>query len=477
MFHRVRRLTWDVGTWLDDRGGFSKALGPLLKHRVPPQLGGRAGWMYVLGASVLTVFIMQVVTGIALAMIYVPSPNAAHESLKFIDSQAPLGHFIRGMHFIGASFMVGLVAIHMARVVLTASYKFPRELNWLTGSALLMLTLFMAFTGQMLRWDQDAIGSVLVAADQMGRIPLIGGSLANFVFAGRNIGASTLTRFFVYHVFVFAGLIILIVTLHLYLVIHNGVSEPPRSGRKVDPKTYRSWYHSMLEREGLPYFPDAVWKEVAVAVVVIAAIMVLAWAVGPRPLGDPPDPTAVTGNPRPDWYMVWIYAILAKTPHVAEDWVIVGLPLAAVVTLIAVPFAFRGGERSPFRRPWAPAIVLSIALVVGGFWWIGRIAPWSPIFDAPPLTPELVGASSGPVWEGSQEFYARGCLYCHKVNGDGGVRGPDLTHVTKRLTDADIRARILTGPPGMPSYANILTPEQVDSILTFLKAQDARHPQ
>ncbi len=180
----------------------------------------------------------------ALALLcYTNLPSeTAYESLQYITHQAPLGNFLRGLHNFGASGMIVLIGIHMIRVYITAAYKYPREMNWISGVLLFILTVLMGFTGQLLRWDSNGVWSTLVGAEQLSRVPFIGGYIAEFIFGGRTINGDTLTRFFNYHVFITPALIFGIVGLHLYLVIRNGISEPPKADRPVDKKTYRKWY-------------------------------------------------------------------------------------------------------------------------------------------------------------------------------------------------------------------------------------------
>jgi len=167
------------------------------------------------------------ITGIALATLYAPSPEGAYESLRYITHDAAFGHVLRGLHYFGASAMIVLIGAHLARVYLTASYKYPREVNWVTGTVLLLLTLIMAFTGQVIRWDQNGIWSMVVAAEQAGRIPWIGRWIAHFMLAGYHLGGPTLTRSFSWHVFFIPALLFTGIGLHIYLVLRNGISEPP----------------------------------------------------------------------------------------------------------------------------------------------------------------------------------------------------------------------------------------------------------
>ncbi len=449
--------------WLDDRSGLVTWARHALEHPVPR----RIGWWYVFGSATFIAFMLQVVTGIALATAYVPSSGDAYESLQFISEQALMGRFLRGLHYFGASAMVVLVGIHVARVYVMGAYKFPRELNWLSGALLLLLTLALAFTGQLLRWDQTAVWSLIVAAAQAGRMPVFGGDLARFILAGDTVGGTTLSRFFAFHVFFIPALVFLLIGLHLWLVLKHGISEPPTLGEPVDKATYRARYAELLRREGVPFWPDAAWRDVVFGAGVVSLVALLAVVVGPPTLGNPPDPSILEAYPRPDWYFLWYFAVLALTPQHLETFVIIVAPLLFGAILLLVPL-FNTGERSVKRRPWAAIVVLLIVTVIGTFWYAGERAPWSPDFAARPLAASTVRDSATAVVTGAKLFHQKGCEFCHAIAGQGGNRGPDLTLVATRMSSLEMVGRITNGGPNMPAYVSSLTQEELDAIVAFL---------
>jgi ubiquinol-cytochrome c reductase cytochrome b subunit len=449
--------------WLDDRTGLVSWTRWAMEHPVPP----RTGWWYVFGSGTFIAFLLQVVTGIALATAYVPSSGQAYDSLKFITDQALMGRFLRGMHSFGSSAMVVLIGIHVARTYLMGAYKFPRELNWLTGALLLLLTMALAFTGQLLRWDQTAVWSVIVGAAQAGRVPVFGDEIARFLLAGDTVGGATLSRFFAFHVFFIPAIVFGLVGLHLLLVLRHGISERPEKGVPVDKATYRERYHAMLAREGVPFWPDAAWRDVVFGAGVVLLVAILAIVVGPPEIGKPPDPSNLEAYPKPDWYFLWYFAVLAFTPNQWETFVIVVAPMLFGAILLLVPL-FNTGERSVSRRPWAPLLVLMIVTVIVAFWAAGRRAAWSPDFDAKPLPAAIVRDTTGPVALGAQLFYEKGCEFCHQIAGQGGERGPDLSNVANRMTAQEIGLRITNGGPNMPAYAASLTADELQALVAFL---------
>src|SRR6202045_2229287 len=207
-----------------------------------------ASWFYVFGSAALTVFILQLVTGILLALIYVPSAGEAWSSLQALNHQVALGWFIRAMHGWGSNFMVAIVLIHMVQVFLFGAHKYPRELTWVVGVLLLLMTLGMAFSGQVLRFDQDAYWGLGIGASIASRVPVLGPLIVRLMLGGPIIAGATLSRFFAVHVFVIPGLLIGFVCLHLLMVLKLGINEWPMPGRIVRRATYEVEYHKLTEQ-------------------------------------------------------------------------------------------------------------------------------------------------------------------------------------------------------------------------------------
>src|SRR5215510_10752570 len=208
----MRVVMGKIGEWFDRRLQLAAPIREAAEHPVPRNT---ASWWYVFGSAALTVFLLQLATGILLAMVYVPSAADAWNSLQTLNRDVALGWFIRGLHGWGSNFMVALVLIHMMQVFLFGAYKYPRELTWMVGIFLLLMTLAMAFTGQVLRFDQDAYWGLGIGASVTGRVPLIGTPLVHAMLGGPIIAGATLSRFFALHVFVIPGLLIGFVSLHL----------------------------------------------------------------------------------------------------------------------------------------------------------------------------------------------------------------------------------------------------------------------
>lgn len=216
-------MTARLANWLDERLGWRKAWEAVFLRKVP-----KVNWLYTLGSATLFVALNQIITGILLTIYYVPTPDQAYDSVTYITTQVPAGWLIRGLHHWGASAMVLLTGLHMLRVIFTGAYKFPREVTWFSGVALLLIVVGFGFTGYLLPWDQKAYWATTVGTRIAAVTPLIGEWVLRVMRGGAELSAVTLARFFGVHVWMLPAALLILVGLHLYLVVRIGISAVPR---------------------------------------------------------------------------------------------------------------------------------------------------------------------------------------------------------------------------------------------------------
>ena len=348
-------LLKSVGRWLDARLQVGETITSVAEHPVPRS---SASWWYIFGSATLVVFILQVVTGICLATVYTPAADRAWDSLIYLNYQQPLGWYLRALHGWGSNFMVALMFAHMIQVFLFGAYKFPRELTWVAGCVLLLCTLGMAFTGQVLRFDQNAYWGLGIGASIAGRTPIIGSKVVDLILGGPIIGAETLSRFFALHVFVIPGLLIGFVGLHLFLVLRLGINEWPMPGRIVRRDNYIKQYQELVHADGEPFMPFAAQKDLVFAGLIILGLIVVAAIEGPIGPNGQPDPTIIQTVPRPDFFFLWLFSIFALLPPWTETFLMLTGPVAVIGLLFAVPFISGTGEKSWERRPMSVVIVI-----------------------------------------------------------------------------------------------------------------------
>ncbi|MGO9201001.1 MAG: cytochrome b N-terminal domain-containing protein [Limisphaerales bacterium] len=464
------RLIKDLAEWFDHRLKLGRPIKETMAHPVPRST---ASWAYVFGSASLTVMTLQFVTGICLAFVYVPSADQAWTSLQVLNHQQSFGWFIRALHGWGSNFMVALVLIHMAQVFLFGAYKYPRELTWIVGVFLLLMTLGMAFTGQVLRFDQDAYWGLGIGASVMGRMPVVGAPLVHLMLGGPIIAGETLSRFFAIHVFIVPGMLIAFVGVHLLMVLRLGVNEWPMPGRVVRRSTYLKEYHDLTQKDGVPFVPDAFRKDLVFSGAIIVALVACAAFLGPFGPKGQPDPTVVQAVPAPDYFFLWLYAALALMPPNMETALLIVGPIIGIGFLIALPLISGTGEKSWRRRPVAVLSVLLIVASLAALTQLGTYAPWSPKMDAwssAPVPRKLLEGRSALERQGAVVFQAKQCRNCHALGGEGGQRGPALDTVATRLTGDELIRQVLQGRGNMPAYGNNLSPAETTALVSFLKS-------
>jgi ubiquinol-cytochrome c reductase cytochrome b subunit len=465
----MRIMIGKIGQWFDRRLQLAAPIREAVEHPVPRRT---ASWWYVFGSAALTVFILQIVTGILLALIYVPSAAEAWSSLQALNHDVTLGWFIRAMHGWGSNFMLAIVLIHMVQVFLFGAYKFPRELTWIVGVFLLLMTLGMAFSGQVLRFDQDAYWGLGIGASIASRVPILGPSIVRLMLGGPIIAGATLSRFFALHVFVIPGMLIVFVGLHLLMVLKLGINEWPMPGRVVRRGTYVSEYHELTKKDGAPFFPYAVWKDLFFAACVILAIAACALYFGPFGPTGQPDPTIIQTAPKPDYFFLWLYALLSLLPPALETPALLVGPVVVIAGLLLLPFFSGEGEKSWKRRPIAVLTVLLIAITLGTFTHLAEFTPWSPHMSAwsgDPVPVRLLHGTTALERQGALVFQAKQCRNCHSLGDSGGQRGPALDGVAVRLTQNQLIRQVIQGGGNMPAYGNNLSPAETTALVAFLE--------
>jgi ubiquinol-cytochrome c reductase cytochrome b subunit len=463
------RLISRIGEWFDERLQIAAPIRDAAEHPVPRNT---ASWWYVFGSAALVVFLLQLATGIMLALVYVPSAGEAWNSLQALNHDISLGWFIRALHGWGSNFMVAIVLIHMMQVFLFGAYKFPRELTWIVGVFLLLMTLGMAFSGQVLRFDQDAYWGLGIGASIASRVPIAGPAIVKLMLGGPIIAGATLSRFFAMHVFVIPGLLIGFVCLHLLMVLKLGINEWPMPGRLVRRATYVNEYHALTRKDGAPFVPFAVWKDLFFAAFILLAVAACAAWFGPFGPAGKPDPTIIQTVPKPDYFFLWLYALLSLLPPSMETPALLVGPVLVILGLLLLPFLSGEGEKSWKRRPIAVLTVLLLAITLGTFTHLAEYAPWSPQMNAwsgAAIPDRFLNHTSAVERQGALVFQSKQCRNCHSLGENGGQRGPALDSVAVRLTQDQLIRQVIQGGGNMPAYGKNLTPAETTALVAFLE--------
>ena len=448
--------------WLDERLSISPLVTGFLNRKIP----GNIGWFHTLGSATLFLIVVQVLTGIALSMSYVPSPDHAYQSVLFID-QTPFGAVVRGIHHWSAGVLVLLIGLHTLRVFIWGAHRYPRELSWLVGTGLFFLVLGFAFTGYLLPWDQKAYWATVVGTNIAGSAPVVGGAMLELLRGGQQLGAVTLARFYGIHVWVLPASLLLMVGIHLFAVVRQGIAASPRRRPilEADPalsrrESYEREY-AAEKKAGKPFW-DALLKDGAVALVLFVLVLVLAVTQGAR-LEGIADPNSTTYVPRPEWYFLDMFQLLWYFTGSLEPLLIFLVFTAAMAAFVLVPFIDRGQERHPRRRPIAMALAAVVVFGVIGLTYLGASGTPAGTVKIPP-TEGMTAAQLA----GLEVFNDEGCAACHQILGLGGHTGPDLSRAGFRWELVDIKRQILTPKDEkMPAYDK-LSPERLDALIEYL---------
>ena len=320
--------------FLSHRLGWQPYLKPFLEKPLPDRLG----WTVTLGSLCALLFAVQAVSGLILAFYYNPSPDHAYISINYIMDTVSLGDVLRGIHHWGASALITLVFVHLAANFFSGAFKKPRELTWMIGVCLLLLTLGFGFTGYLLPWDQKAYWATVVSTNIAKDIPLVGSFIARLMLGGETVSGLTLTRFYAIHTILLPALLLLFVAGHIYLVRLHDIASPAETEPKssAEEKTYR-------------FFPEHLFRCSVAFSVIFGIILALAF-FAQVPLEKAAGTVDPSYLPRPEWYFMWLFQLLTFFPGKFE---IVGsllIPAAGVILLFCLPFLSRTDLRAAFQR-------------------------------------------------------------------------------------------------------------------------------
>ncbi len=449
--------------WLDRRTGLDSLLRTALYEPIP----GGARFAYVFGSGLLFIFISQVITGVFLALYYVPSADHAHTTVAYITKSVTAGSFLRSLHAYGSSAMVIVLLLHLSQTHIYGAYKGRRELLWLSGCLLFALVLGMAFTGYLLPWDQRAYFATAVGTNAVSEFPWVGESLKRMMRGGTEMGTLTISRFFVAHVFLIPACIFALVATHIFLFRKAGAAGP------FGENPFKPQHKPEL------FYPRQVLMDLSLTALLIIGLGLLAF-FAPLQLGPPANPADAQYIPRPEWYYLPIFQWLKYWHGAASVVGILVIPAVLVVAIIALPFLDRSIERRPWKRPVAMGaytfvILLLVALSLrsqymdkhdaGVAQQLAKQKKEEEDYMRKPFEPELSSASlaaanatlADPLAaKGKAVFEAQSCNACHGETGVGTAAGPALVGIATKFTP-DQLAELLHRPTakmtagGMPT--------------------------
>lgn len=458
--------------WLEDRFGVIPIRENVLDRPVP-----KAPWYFGDGAALALLLVVLIVTGIIMALNYSASPDTAYESVRHLTEEQWLGWFIRALHYWAAGFMVVIIFLHMCRQILLGGYKFPREGTWLIGVLLFFAVLLMSYTGYLLRWDARALYGLKVSLHMLHNVPLVGEHLVVIAQGGTEVGARTLSRIFAIHVVIVPMLILFLVGWHLYLVILHGVTtnrERKQPVHTADEQRKLYQEQASSEQHGEKFHPGTSTKSGLMAVTICLIVIVVAFAAGPATLMTRAD-LVHRVFPAEEWWFWWYSGLIALLPPRIAPTVVVVLPIAIFIVLIALPFVDRGPRRGLLRRPVAIAVVLIVLIALIALTDHRRRSPWTawPSTELPPIPENVTLAPEAR--EGHILFSQLGCNTCHSISGHGWQFGPDLARIPEVRSRAEMKEYILSPPDGiaMPSYEGRISEAELGHLLDFIHAAQA----
>lgn len=465
-------------SWFNQRTGINSVMHASLDEPIP----GGARLAYIFGSGLLFIFISQVITGLCLALYYVPSAESAHTSVAYITKQVAAGQFLRSLHYYGSSAMIIVLLLHFLQTFIYGSFKGRRELLWISGALLSFMVLGMGFTGYLLPWDQSAYFATAVGTNIVGEVPLIGQWLTSMLRGGDTLGTLTLSRFYVAHVFLIPGMIFLFIGVHIALFRKAGAAGPINED-PISPK---------LPPES--FYPRQVVMDMGFALLIMVGLGFLAY-FHPVQLGPIADPANTKFVPRPEWYYLPMFEWLKFWSSRMEVFAVVLVPGILALAFFLIPFLDRKLERRPWRRPIP---LLAVAIVLVGMIFLGFKSHLDDLrdpsvatqlafqdkqaedFTRAPFHARMESATGAPVTskpvsplvaKGKGIFDSNGCSGCHGESATGTAAAPSLVDITAKYPLPQLtallhhpNAKMLAGH--MPSFD--LSTSDMGALFSYL---------
>jgi ubiquinol-cytochrome c reductase cytochrome b subunit len=458
--------------WIDSRTGFVT----MTKDFLTEDIVGGASYWYVFGSATLFAMILQIITGIFLTFFYAPSAMTAYESTKAIYAN-PFQHFVLSLHYWGSSAMIALVFLHLLQVVFWGAYKSPRELQWIVGVLLLLVTMVLGLTGYLLPWDLNAYAASQVAINLTLTVPFVGPYIQQATQDGTTMGTLTINRFFGLHVWLMPAALVALVGAHLAIFRHNGPAGPPVE----DPRPLKKGR----------FWPDQMFMDTVASFLVFLIIVLLAF-VAPPFLDAKADPANSTFIPYPAWYFLDLFGLLNLVPGQFEIVGAIIIPGIATTILLLLPWIDRSTTRTfGSRAPILWTTVISLGIILGLTFWsqAGIVAKQATAPPPPPPVatsnagagPPVAGAANANKVDGSVVF-SQNCSSCHGAQGQGTpslapplANNPVVTGDPNKVIDivkdglhgVPVNGQTYSGV--MPPWKGNLTNDQVAAVITYIR--------
>ncbi len=455
--------------WIDERTAIKNLLGNITKEPI----SGGSRWAYVLGSGLLFALMLQMFTGVLLLLYYVPSSDAAHTSVAYIQKEVLLGNLIRGIHYHGTNLIVILTVLHTLRTFFWGAYKSKREIVWITGILLLFIISGFAFSGYLLPWDNNAYFGTAVRLGIISSIPIIGAPISEIILGGSSVSTLTISRFFTFHVGILPAILFLFIALHLLVIFrakHAGSYNPTTNVEDFYPKQF--------------------FKNCCFALLIFIILSSLSY-ISPAHLEVEANPSDSNYIARPEWYFLFIFQLLKYFPGHLGFIPKVVLPGLLFIVVFLLPFLDKSPERNPLKRPFA---TLAISILLFGAILIGSVAILedrsNPIVKAQlerqsneaklflksEFTPKNIGKTAIPEVESSSpppSIYQTKCVACHGDKAEGQV-GPTLHKLSqKEKRSREDIIKLLKDPksyglnPIMPTF-NDLSDQELQQLADWI---------